>query len=167
MKKTACITLLSVLALGGLTTSCDEEYVSSPPKFSDLTVTSTDGGTTLYTNTKIVATAVQEKKGHLLFKAGYTWTTSPSEDVNHTYQKGVIYDNENHNPTDTIIFTHPGRYTIKFNGKFHISAADYEKVNQTVNIEDGKITYNTPSFLYYTIEIEKRVNVVAHPSYGQ
>lgn len=170
MKKTACITLLSVLALGGLTTSCDEEYVSSPPIFSGFNITvkndnytpdsttyenDTITNDTLYTNTKIAVTAVQRKKGHLLYKASYTWATSPSEGVNHTYQKGVIYDNENHNPTDTIIFTQPGKYTITFSGKYNISAADFEKVNGVEKVSDNeKITY-TSLPLYYTIEIQK------------
>ena len=85
-------------------TSCDDddEYTSEIPEFSDVTfhVIEADDEN-LRVGDKIVATAVQSKKGRLLHGADMSWTSTP--EASHSYKAGVVYDAQNENPTDTIV----------------------------------------------------------------
>ena len=81
-------------------TSCDDddEYMAEIPEFSDVTfhVIETDHEN-LRVGDKIVATAVQSKKGRLLHGADMSWTSTP--EASHSYKAGVVYDAQNENPT--------------------------------------------------------------------
>lgn len=159
--------LTAILLVTGMWVSCsdnseDGKYASLAPRFSDLTLVGSDGTTTLKTGDKIVATAVQEQQGRLLYKATYEWQTSLTNGVTHLYTKGVVYDHTPINPTDTIVFELPGRYTLTFKGKYWISGG-CTPISEVVSIPSGKITYTTPSSYYYGVEIEKTFNVVKNP----
>ncbi len=144
----ACSVVLAFSAVWGCSDhNDDEKYRSQPPEISDMTVTGLDGSSTLRTGDKLLATVVQSTKGRLLYRATYEWSSSPSDGVSLSpNKKGVVYDNENDNPTDTIVFSTPGTYTITFSGTYNISGG-YEHHNKTVDIENGTIVYSTPNWL--------------------
>ena len=163
MKKKALSVFLCTLALGLFATSCDDnaddpKYRSLPPTFADMEFKMLeDGSTDLKAGEKIVATGIQQKKGRLLFKAKYNWKAEPV-DASHKFRKEVIYDKESFNPTDTLIFEKPGVYHMTFKGQYYASG-QAQVVSNIVDIEHGKITYETPSFQYFNVIIEKRITV--------
>lgn len=165
MNKKFLFTCLSVLALGWSATSCsDDDPVSIPPLFKDMEFAALNGGEQLKASEKVVATAVQERKGDLLYKAKYTWSAkkvggTSAVNPSHRYMKEVIYDHQNFNPTDTIIFNEPGKYEVAFDSKFFISAANYERIDRTQDLINGTIVYKTPTWQYYTVRITKSVVV--------
>ena len=103
----------------------DDKYQSRPPELSEITIQSLEEGTptTLRAGDRFVATAVQTSKGHLLYKAEYTWTISPTEGVDYSQKNKstVVYDRESDNPTDTIVINTPGEYNITLNARYHAS----------------------------------------------
>lgn len=141
--------------------SCKEnDYTAYSPEFSDITFITTEGKADDFrAGDKIVATAVQSRIGKYLYKATYTWTSNPSDGVSQQYPQGAIYDNEPFNPTDTLMFSTPGTYNLTFKARYNISSAEYEQHNFTVRIPDGKITYTTPSFMYFDVTIEKQIKI--------
>lgn len=153
----ACLLLAFSLA------SCSEhwddpEYRSLPPEFSDMQFSMLDGSEELSSGSALVATAVQQQTGRLLYKATYSWSCEPIE-ATHQYKEGVIYDQENYNPTDTLTLPSPGTYKITFTGRYYTSGNYDVQRNYSVDIPDGKITYSAPTFMYYVVEIEKNVTV--------
>lgn len=163
MKKKTLLTGLCALAFGGLSISCsdnadDPKYRSLPPMFSDMELKTLNGGdTTLRAGEEIIATALQSKKGRLLNGTDYNWTATPAG-TTHRFRKSVIYDKESFNPTDTLIFETPGVYQLTFKGKYRTSGQS-QVVSDIVDIKHGKITYQTPTFQYYNVIIEKRIVV--------
>ena len=153
--------LCCALALGIFATSCEEDdYTSQPPTFSDMTFTMVeDGSTDLRAGERVLATCVQSKKGHLLNLTKYNWSAD-TEKVTHSYKKELKagYDNESQNPTDTLVFENPGTYKVTFSARYTTSG-DYNVVSRVDKIDQGKITYKTPSFQFYDVIIEKRVTV--------
>lgn len=103
----------------------DDKYRSAPPTLSEITIHSLEdnAGSTLYAGDKFVATAVQSSKGHLLYKATYKWTISPTEGVDYSQKTKttVIYDNEPSDPTDTIVINTPGEYNITLDATYNAS----------------------------------------------
>lgn len=151
-----CLLLTSALA------SCsehwdDEKYRSLPPEFSDMQFQMLDGSSELTSGSPMVATAVQQSTGRLLYKATYSWTCSPDA-TSQAYKEGVIYDQENYNPTDTLTLPSPGTYKLTFKGRYYTSG-NYENRNYSVEIPDGTATYTTPTFMYYEVEVTKNVTV--------
>lgn len=143
-------------------TSCDDddEYTSEIPEFSDVTfhVIETDHEN-LRVGDKIVATAVQSKKGRLLHGADMSWTSTP--EASHSYKAGVVYDAQNENPTDTIVATTSGWHTLTFTVKYDVSGIA-KTYNSTVDFADGSgsVSYQTLSLLYYQVTIRKRFYVM-------
>lgn len=156
-RTSACILLLSLLGLAACSEHDDDpKYRSLPPEFSGVTVTALDGGTPK-AGEKIVVTAVQKKPGRLIYKAKYEWSGS-DESMTHAARKEVVYDKENTNPTDTIVVSTPGSYKITLNARYYTSGG-YEHINKTTEWEGGKAVYATPSFQYYTVQVEQRFQV--------
>jgi len=143
-------------------TSCDDDddYTSEIPEFSDVTfhVIEADDEN-LRVGDKIVATAVQSKKGRLLYGADMSWTTNP--ETSHSYKEGVVYDAQNENPTDTIVATTSGWHTLTFTAKYDVSGIA-KTYNSTVDFADGSgsVSYQTLSLLYYQVTIRKRFYVM-------
>lgn len=143
-------------------TSCDDdnEYTSEIPEFSDVTfhVIETDHEN-LRVGDKIVATAVQSKKGRLLHGADMSWTSTP--EASHSYKEGVVYDAQSENPTDTIVATTSGWHTLTFTAKYDVSGIS-QTYNSTVDFADGSgsVRYETLSQLYYQVTIRKRFYVM-------
>ena len=154
---TIAFTALILFVAGCSDNADDPKYRSLPPEISDLTLAPLDGSTELRANTPIVATVQQSKLGTLINKTTYSWKTSPI-DIDHKYVKGVIYEQEPQNPTDTITFANKGTYTLTFTGRYHTSGG-YEQRNYSVEIPDGKVTYSTPSLMYYDVKVEKTVRI--------
>lgn len=158
------LTLLSVCLCGtaSLLSSCndDEDYTSEIPQFSDVTFhVLGSNNTELRVGDKIVATAVQSKKGHLLHGATMSWSSTP--DAQHSFKAGVVYDAQNENPTDTIEVTAAGRYSLTFTSKYDVSGI-YKIYNETVPFADGngQVRYQTLSQLYYQVTITKNFTVL-------
>ncbi len=103
----------------------DDKYRSTPPTLSEITIHSLEdnASSTLYVGDRFVATAVQSSKGHLLYKATYKWTISPTDGVDYSQRakSTVIYDNEPSDPTDTIVINTPGEYNITLNATYGAS----------------------------------------------
>ena len=156
-RTSACILLLSLLGLAACSEHDDDpKYRSLPPEFSGVTITALDGGE-LKAGKKLVVTAVQQKPGRLIYKAKYEWSGS-DESMTHAARKEVVYDKENTNPTDTIVVSTPGSYKITLNARYYTSGG-YEHINKTTEWEGGKAVYATPSFQYYTVQVEQRFQV--------
>ena len=150
--------ILILLGIASCTEDHDDpKYTSLPPTFSHVEVKSLDGDSVLRVGKEIVVTAVQSKKGKLLYKAEYKWGQNKGN-ATHKYTKEVIYDNNPVNPTDTIIFSAPGNYTLSLNAKYHISG-NYQLINRKEVWEDGSVKYSTPTWLYYLVDIEKIIRV--------
>lgn len=157
--KFATPALLSALtlALAGCSEHADDaKYASLPPQFEDMTFATLTGNTTLQAGDKIVATAVQSKKGRLLNGTTYTWSTSPIDGITHGFKRFVIYDNESNNPTDTLTFATPGTYTVKLEARYK-SSGNNQNVDGTTEFEGGRVTYKTGGLLSYTVTVEKTV----------
>lgn len=156
------LAVFSALAILAGLAACSEDqdnpkYTSRPPAFSGVEVKSLDGDSTLRAGEEIVVTAVQGAKGKLLYKAEYKWGLKKGE-ASHRYTKEVVYDLNPVNPSDTVVFTTPGTYTMTLNAKYHISG-NYDNINGTDVWEDGSVKYSTPSWLYYLVDIEKKITV--------
>lgn len=159
LKYLAVFCALAILA--GLA-ACSEDpdnpkYTSRPPTFSGVEVNSLDGDSTLRAGKEIVVTALQDVKGKLLYKAEYKWGLKRGA-ATHRYIKEVVYDLNPVNPSDTVVFTTPGTYTMTLNAKYHISG-NYDNINGTDVWEDGSVKYSTPSWMYYLVDIEKKITV--------
>lgn len=147
MKLTLTKKLLSALGIILTFTCCSEEdYTSRPPVFSEITIHSLEEGTptVFYAGDKIVATAVQTTKGHLLNKTTYQWIISPTEGVDYSqkYQSTVIYDVQSENPTDTIVINTPGEYNITFKAKYNASGTG--QLSYPVSITKNRIKILQP-----------------------
>lgn len=70
----------------------------------------------------------------------------------------MVYDNENTHPTDTITVDAPGNYKVTLNAKYYTSGG-YEIISKIVEWENGKAVYATPSFQYYTVQVEQNFQV--------
>lgn len=164
------LTVFALAASALLFTACkehmnDEKYQSMPPTISGVTFhVAGTGSTDLRVGDKIVATVVQSSLGKLLYRADYSWETPSVESPTHTYSSMAIYDNDPHNPTDTIVASKSGQYTLKFKGTYHISGnstgwggnyTDYFSDNT------GKVSYALQGSGYasYVITIEKKLIV--------
>lgn len=146
-------------------TACSEDennpkYASLPPEIVGVEVqplSNPDGQ--VKAGEPFVVRAIQQKKGHLLYKAHYQWQTAPTEEgVDHNYTKEVVYDNQPADPTDTIVIAHPGLYTIKLNATYYMSGS-YQIINKTNEWEGGKATHSTASSWQYKIDLEHKVLV--------
>ena len=165
MKKKPFLLCLCTLILGLFAVSCDDnaddpKYRSLPPEFEDMTFQMLESkDTVIKAGEKVLATCVQSKPGRLLNLTRYNWTADRKE-VTHRFKKELQagYDNENQNPTDTLTFPAPGIYNLTFNARYFTSG-NYQIVSKIVSIDHGKITYKTPSFQFYDVQIEKKIVV--------
>lgn len=142
--------------------ACSEDennpkYQSLPPEFSGVTLTGMDGDETLKVNTPILVTAQQSQKGKLIYKAQYTWSCVP-DSASHHYTASVVYDLQNQHPTDTIVVHKAGTYTIRMHAQYHISGS-YALIHKTIEWDQGKAVYTTPSPLFYIVDVEQKFNV--------
>ena len=101
--------------------SCDkEDYNSYVPTFKGFRITPSDPTI----GDSITITAVQAKKGHLIYRATYTWEVKCQGTVMYNGTKKVVYDNE---PADPVIgFRLPddapvGNYSVKFSANYQFS----------------------------------------------
>ena len=101
--------------------SCDkEDYNSYVPTFKGFRITPSDPTI----GDSITITAVQAKKGHLIYRATYTWEVKCQGTVMYNGTKKVVYDNE---PADPVIgFRLPddapvGNYSVKLSANYQFS----------------------------------------------
>lgn len=163
MKSSKFIAATTLSSLAIFITSCSEhyddpKYRSMPPSFSDMTFTNLNGESTMRTGERIVATAVQSSIGRLLNRTTYTWSTSPTEGISHAFVKSVVYDQETQNPTDTLVFTIPGTYTVTLTAKYN-SSGNNQSIDNTVEFTDGSVTYVTNGLLSYSVTVKKTVKI--------
>lgn len=171
MKKTLlakCLCALLTISAASCSDKADDpEFCSQPPLFSEMPISVLGGApaNVFPAGSTLVATAMQSRKGRLLYKADYKWKCEPANaaqepvDVRHRNKSAVVYDKDNGNPTDTLTISKPGIYRLTFTGRYHISGSNCETVNGTAEIPQGKVTYSTPSFLYYDITMERTLRV--------
>ena len=164
MKQSGSISLLllvTCLLSWNIFTACSDDenspkYTSLPPEIVGVEVqplNNPDGQ--VKAGEPFVVRAIQQKKGHLLYKAIYEWQAAPTE---HKYTQQVVYDNQPADPTDTLLIDNPGMYTIKLNATYYMSGS-YQIINKTNEWEGGKATYSTASSLQYKINLEHKVLV--------
>lgn len=169
MNKTLTI-LLAVSSF--LLPSCSEEtnnkeYRSEPPMLSDISVTplsGTDGQ--IHVGQRFVATAEQSKLGRLLNATTYTWTSN-SDNISHSYESSVIYDNDTHNPTDTLVANTEGTYTLTFLGKYKASGNTQiwaqqrgSSFSEDFATGNGSVTYYTGGIFYFTVTANKQIEIM-------
>lgn len=157
------IFIIATLFITSLFAACsdnsdDEKYLSHAPTFTDIQVTTEDGNM-IEAGKKATLTAVQSKKGVLLYKAKYDWTFEPdNSEVEQDYTKEVVYDVKNEDPTNEVIFRNKGKYKVRFTGRFYISGQ--HKIYNHTEIKNGcTITYSTPGIQYYEVTITKSIDV--------
>lgn len=143
----------------------DSDYQSVAPTFSDVTFRNLTrpNETNFYVGDLIEATAVQSKKGKLLYQSTYAWTSDPSETATHSYYAGGVYDNEPRDPKDTITVTAAGNYMLTMTGKYGISGQISSQPKGTVYFSDGNgsVTYNSGASVIagYSVTITKRIYI--------
>lgn len=159
--------LLPIFALALGMVSCerdDDKYTSTCPLIHDMTfksvVTETDR---IVAGEKFVATVEQAQRGHLLYKADYTWSDGREEGIHKPAFTSVVYDNFSNNPSDTIVFNTPGIHQVKLVAKYHISGNADASVVKTTEISGGRVQYELPSWMYYRVTVTKNVRVEAAP----
>lgn len=171
MKKTFQWIGMSVLCLGMAGCSEDsnnEKYRSEPPMFEDFTLKSLDtGASEVHAGEKFVITGEQKKLGRLLNTTTYAWTAAPSDGVSQKYQRSAIYDQETQNPTDTLIITQPGEYTVTFQARYNASGntsvwSGSRGYSFTESFADGngKATYVTGGLFYFSVTAEKKIEIL-------
>lgn len=166
MKTSFPLLLFFVLTLA----SCgDDDYASEPPLLDDITVKSlSTGSDEIHAGEKLVATAVQRKRGKLLYKAKYQWSISDEdESISHKYKTAVVYDYEPQDPTDTLIINKAGTYTLKFYGHYDNSGStnewgDKHGYSFTENFNEKKFsaTYTTGGAITFEINATKTITVL-------
>lgn len=159
--------LLPIFALALGMVSCerdDDKYTSTCPVIHDMTfksvVTETDR---IVAGEKFVAIVEQAQRGHLLYKADYTWSDGREEGIHKPAFTSVVYDNYSNNPVDTIVFNTPGIHQVKLVAKYHISGNADASVVKTTEISGGRVQYELPSWMYYRVTVTKNVRVEAAP----
>ena len=159
--------LRPIFALALVMVSCerdDDKYTSTCPVIHDMTfksvVTETDR---IVAGEKFVATVEQAQRGHLLYKADYTWSDGREEGIHKPAFTSVVYDNFSNNPVDTIVFNTPGIHQVKLVAKYHISGNADASVVKTTEISGGRVQYELPSWMYYRVTVTKNVRVEAAP----
>jgi hypothetical protein len=159
--------LLPIFALALGMVSCerdDDKYTSTCPVIHDMTfksvVTETDR---IVAGEKFVATVEQAQRGHLLYKADYTWSDGREEGIHKPAFTSVVYDNFSNNPSDTIVFNTPGIHQVKLVAKYHISGNADASVVKTTEISGGRVQYELPSPMCYRVTVTKNVRVEAVP----
>lgn len=157
LKLSSLVLLFALLVVASCSDDSDsEKYQSAPPKITDIAVVAIDGQR-VESGKSLVATAVQDPIGKLLYQASYNWTINPAPELS-SFNKGAIYDNEPANPTDTFTVAQPGIYTIKFTATYKISGASHQTWNGIIDIPDGTVSYST-STLSYKVEATKTVKI--------
>lgn len=162
--------LLIALPLFAALTACsenteNEDYQSAPPTFSDVTFRNLTrpNDETFHVGDRIEATAVQSKKGKLLYKSEYVWTTNNEDQTTHNYYKGGIYDKDTRDPKDTLTVTAAGNYDVTLTATYGISGQYSPKYSGTTYFADGNgsVTYKTGGSVIagYNVTVTKRLYV--------
>lgn len=150
---------VAVLSLSALTScSNDDEYNSEIPRFSDVEIVSLDGSQNISVGKAFVVTPTESKSGKLLDRTKYQWTSTP-EGITHKYATTVVYGTKGSSPSDTIVATTPGTYTLSFRGEYQVSGLNlnYDESQETPS--GAKITYKTLSWQKYEVTITKDIVV--------
>lgn len=130
-----CTPLLFLFALVTFVSCDDEDYSSYVPTFQGFRIDPSEP----VVGDSLTITAVQARKGHLIYRATYTWNIQCMSTVMLNKTVKVVYDNE---PADPVIgFRLPedapvGNYTVKF-------TANYQYSGQGTTVNNGG-TYEDP-----------------------
>lgn len=166
MKKT----ILALSMILALIVSCeshenDAKYRSYYPIIEDMVFESLVTGTdNVVAGEPFVATVKQSQLGRLLYGASYTWNDGRGEGTHKPFPKSVVYDQNPMNPTDTIVLPYSGRHQIQMVAKYKISGGYDASAVNIVDIPDGRINYDVPSWQYYQVTVTKSVYVHPAPS---
>jgi len=168
--KLKSIPLLFLISLPLVFTACtddEEKYASEPPLFSNITAkVKGTGSEELHVGDSIVITAVQSKAGRLLYQAKYNWSSTPDGLTHLKPSQTVVYDNEPQDPSETVIATAAGSYTLTFSAKYDNSGNTTYWGNkygysftQSFETGGGSATYNTGGAFYFTVTATKTIKV--------
>ena len=141
MRKISLTYIAFVLTL--LIVSCSEhsdedKYQSRVPRFSKIVAQNNE----ILVGETIVFTAVQREQGNLLDRTSYKWTITPENVSKNKASVPIngVYDGIN--PTDTVVFTTPGRYTVKLQADYHgMGNVTYFEQDETLE-GGGKAKYS-------------------------
>jgi len=155
---------LLLFALTFLAACGDDDYDSYPPTFSAMTFANLSGAADDFrVGDRIVATAVQKKKGTLLYGSSYAWEIEPAEGVSHQRSYGGgVYDNAPQNPTDTIVFSAAGSYKVTLNAEYKPSGGKGLTGSYTEALDSGgSATYSVlgSGLFYYTVSLYGYIKV--------
>lgn len=160
--------LCALLAMSCSEDSNEKKYGSEPPLFEDVTLKSlSTGSSEIHAGERFVATAVQRKRGKLLYKATYSWADNDKEEnVSHKYKQSVVYDQEPADPTDTLVIKKAGTYTLSFSGKYQNSGNTSYWGNKygysfSENYSKGfNATYSTGGAIGFTVSATKTITIL-------
>ena len=120
----------------------DDKYQSRVPRFSKIVAQESE----IKVGETIVFTAVQREAGHLLDRTTYTWTITPQNVSKSKASVPIngVYDGVN--PTDTVVFTAPGKYTIVLQADYHgMGNVTYFEDQETLE-SGGKAKYSANTY---------------------
>lgn len=151
-------------ALAFLAVSCeDDNYDSLPPKFSDMTFATLDGGDTFRAGDSIVATLHCSQAGRILVNATHAWSVDDADDVENHFRAGGLYEEMPANPTDTLVLSRPGRYKVVFNGTYTTAGSKGLTAGYTDRFADGNgsVTYDVEgaAIFRYKVTAQKYIDV--------
>lgn len=169
MKKTLFAVVATLFVLVGCEShENDSKYRSYYPIIEDMVFESLVTGTNrVVAGEPFVATVKQAQLGHLLYGAEYVWSDGREEGTHSPFPKSVVYDANPINPTDTIVMPNSGRQQIKMVATYKISGGYDASAAAIVDIPDGRVQYDVPSWQYYKVTVTKNVYVNPAPSVGE
>lgn len=136
-----------------------ERFLSEAPHFSGFTVKNlSDGTESLRVGEPFVITAKQEVRGKLLDRTNYRWEVKNASDWQQKYTKNVIYSKHSENPTDTLVATTPGVFSIIFTADYNPSGAAHSKAI-TYNLADGGTAELNASALKLRVVLRRTIRV--------
>lgn len=154
--------MLFIVAFSLVSCGDDEDYKSNPPKFADITFRALSGSSELKAGEPFVATAEQSQKGTWLITTDYSWETAPAEGVTHKYVPSLNYGLNSSNPSDTLVVSTPGVYTLTFHAYYR--TAGQRGLSETLqeSLPDyGTVKYEVfgAAVFHYEVTATKRFTV--------
>lgn len=145
--------LLTVLSLSSCSDDRDR-FASFPPKFSAIQITDLEGNkTTPKKGIPFVATVIEKQPGKLLNKVRYHWSANRNEAWEHRFRPEEIYSPQFTQPSDTILVSESGLFTLSFTATYNVSGQARNR-NLEGTLEDG----TSASYIFSALKISVTLN---------
>lgn len=153
--------ILALLVAANLSGCSDnDEYVSELPVIEDITVVNQNGNTALRAGDEVTVTIIQSKKGRLLNRTEYSWTSNPATISFTPATQSIVYDNANSNPSTKFTATDPGSFTLTFRAVYDKSGTTKSLGSFTSSLKGGgTVNYEHKGQLKAQISASKRIRI--------